>query len=248
MCCDGLNFFLAVVFRLQWVPLWVDCRVGVLNGNVMARDQIDIGVDLCGGLHRMCQRISLRPLPQHCTLHLVEDRVVATVNRITTIDIGDHGIPDLLWARLLIAVDLLEICLLVCASMCAQYRLVVDVVGIRPAATRVVRRETENVKVLRSCDNGVLFKVVAEYWRWELALNEFAGNGEGVVLVEVEASTDVREDRVWSVGPLVGGIGISFNLEVGLRFWCLVGLFSAVVLASRVESCGRAPVSSDSWN
>lgn len=146
----------------------------------------------------------------------MKDRVVATVNGITSVDIGDHGVSDFFWANLLIPVDLLEIRLLVCACVCAQHRLVVDVVSIGARATRVVRREAQDIEVLCGCDDGVLLGVVAEYGGGELALDEFASNGERVILVEVESSSDMGQDCVGGVGPLVGGIGVALDLQIGL--------------------------------
>jgi len=146
----------------------------------------------------------------------VKDWIVAAVNGITPVDIGDHGVSDFLRASLLIAVDLLEICLLMCACMCAQHRLVVDVIGIRARTPWVVRREAQDVEVLRGRDDGVLLRVVAEDGRGELALNELTSNGERVVLVQVESSPDMGQDCVGSVGPLVGGVGIALDLDICL--------------------------------
>jgi hypothetical protein len=75
--------------------------------------------------------------------------------------------------------------------MGAQHRLIVDVVGIRATATRVVWWEAQDIKVLSSRDNGVLFEVVAKHRRRKLALNELACNGEGMILVEVQAPSHV---------------------------------------------------------
>ena len=150
MRCNGLDFFLAMVFCLQRISHGVESRVRVLDDHIVAWYAVHISLYFCSCICRVGNRIIVRSLPEHGPLHLVKDRVVTAVNRITAVDVGDHGVADLLWARLLITTDLLEICLLVCACMRSQHGLIVDIIGVCTAATRVVRREAKNVKVLRN--------------------------------------------------------------------------------------------------
>lgn len=145
---DGLDFLGGVVLGLERVALDVDGRVRVLDGDAVRGDAVHVFHNGCGGMRGVLERVRRRALPQHGALHLVEDRVVAAVDRIAPVHVRDHGVPYLLRAGGLVAVDLLEVGLLVGAGVCPEHGLVVDVVCIRPAAARVVRRKPQDIEVL----------------------------------------------------------------------------------------------------
>lgn len=136
---------------------------------------------------------------------------MAAVDSISAIDVRDNGVSNLFGTRFLVPIDLLKVCLLVRASMCSQHGLLIDIVGIRAATTRMVQRKAEDIEVLRSRNNGTLLVVVSVDGTRELTFNELPGDSERVVLVEVESSSDVGEDGIGSVGPLVCGVRFIFN-------------------------------------
>lgn len=208
---DGLDFLRGVVLGLERVALGVDGRVGVLDGDAVRGDAVHVLHDGCCGARAVLERVCGRPLPQHGALHLVEDGVVAAVDRIAPVYVRDHRVPYLLRAGGLVAVDLLEVRLLVGAGVCPEHRLVVNVVCVRPAAARVVRCESQDIEVLRDRYDGVLLGVVTVYRAGELAFDQFASDCERVVLVEVEPTSDVGQYCVCGVGPLVCTVGLAFN-------------------------------------
>lgn len=110
---------------------------------------------------------------------------MAPVDRIPPVDISHHSISLLFWACLLILTHALEISLLMCTRMCSQNGILVDIVGVGTAPTRMVWRETENVEVVKGRNDRVLFGIVAINWARELAFNEFSRDRERVVLIKV---------------------------------------------------------------
>ncbi|EAU38027.1 phenylalanyl-tRNA synthetase, mitochondrial precursor [Aspergillus terreus NIH2624] len=229
---DGLDLLVAVVRALQRVAVRVDGGVGVVDGDVVGGDFGDVATNGGGGGGGVGEWVGLRTLPQHGALHLVEDGVVAAVDGVAAVDVGDDGVADLVRAGRLVAVELLEVGLLVGAGVGAQDGLVVDVVGVGAAAARVVGREAQHVKVVRRRDDRVRLGVVAVDRAWERALDQLARDGERVVLLQVETASDVREDGVRRVGPVVRAVGFAFDGQGGLCVRaCSAGLcFVAMVV------------------
>lgn len=133
----------------------------------------------------------------------MEYRVVAAINGVAAIHIRHDSISHFLGPRGLVVVDLLEVCLLVCACVCPEHRLVVDVVRVCSTAAWVVWSEAENVEVQCRRHDRILLDIIPIHWIRELVLNQTPCDGQRVVLVEVESAADMREDRVGCVGPLV---------------------------------------------
>ncbi|KAL2001033.1 hypothetical protein VTN02DRAFT_2325 [Thermoascus thermophilus] len=185
MCRDGFHLLRAVMVRLEGVPFRVDRGVGVVDDHVVRGDLVHVLHDGGRGLRGMLQRLIPWALPQPGALHLVEDGVVAPVDRIPPVDIGHHRVSLLFWARLFVLTHALEIGLLVRTRMRPQDGILVDVVGVGAAPTRVVWREPENVEVVTGRDDGVLLGIVAVDWAGELAFDELSRDRERVVLIEV---------------------------------------------------------------
>ena len=121
----------------------------------------------------------------------MEDGVVASINGVTAIYIGNYSIPDLLWTALFVSIELLEVCLLVGTCVSAQDCLVVDIIGISPAATGMIRWKAEDIEILCCSDYGILFDVISKDGSGELAFDKLAGDGQRMILVEVESSSDM---------------------------------------------------------
>lgn len=190
--CDCFYLVVGVMFGLKGVSLWVNGRVGILNDDIVRGDTAHVVHDSRSRSRRVFQWLLIRPLPQHRALHLVENGVVAAVNRIPPVYVRDHGIPTLLGPGCLVAFHLLEIRLLVGAGMCSQNRLIVHVVRIRPTATRVIHGKTQDVEIISRRDDGVRLDVIAIERSRELALNEPPCNRKRVVFVEVQLASDQR--------------------------------------------------------
>lgn len=113
----------------------------------------------------------------------MEDRVVAAIDSVTAVYIGDYSISDLFGMTLFVSMELLEVCLLVGTCVGAQHCFVIDIIGVSPATTGMIRWEAEDIEVLRCGDHGVLFDIISKDGSGELALDKFAGDGQRMILV-----------------------------------------------------------------
>lgn len=141
----------------------------------------------------------------------MEDGIVAAIDGVSTIDVRHYRVTDFLRARRRIAVHLLKVRQLMRARMRSEDRLIVHVVGIRSAASRVVRGEVKNIEIQRRGHDRILLRVVSILRPAKLAFDQFPCDCNGVVLVKIEPAADVRKDRFWSVGPLVCSVGLSLD-------------------------------------
>ena len=190
--CDRFYLVVGVVFGLEGVSLRVNGRVGILDDDIVRGDAVHVVHDSRSRFRRVLQWLLIRPLPQHRALHLVENGVVAAVNRIPAVHVRDHGIPTLLGLGCLVVFHLLEIRLLVGAGMCSQNRLIVHIVRIRPTATRMIHGEAQDIEIISRRNDGVRLDIVPKEGGRELAFNEPPCNRKRVVLVEVQLASDQR--------------------------------------------------------
>lgn len=188
---DSFHLFSAVMLFLERVTLRMNGWVLVLDDDIMRRDAVQIIHNSGSRLCRIFQRFLIRALPQHRALHLMEDGIVAAVNRISPEHVCDHGVSTFLWARALIAVYLLEICLLVCAGMRPQKGVLIDIVGIRTTAARMILREAQDIEIILDRDNRDFLGVISIGWTRKLAFDKFACDRERVILLKVESASDV---------------------------------------------------------
>lgn len=108
---------------------------------------------------------------------------MAAVNSISSVNICNDRISLLVGACFLIQAQALEITVLVSTRMCPQNSSFVYIVCIRPTSPRMIRREPEDIKVLRRRDDGVRFSIVPKLWPRELALYKLARNRKRVVFI-----------------------------------------------------------------
>lgn len=97
--------------------------------------------------------------------------------------------------------------------MRTQERGLVDVVGVGAGAADVVRRETERVEVLDGADDRVELIVALVGGCGELGLDNLAGDGNGVVFLEMKLAAGESEDGLGDVVPFVGGVGLAIDLD-----------------------------------
>lgn len=135
-----------------------------------------------------------------CALHLVEDGVVRCVNLVSPVHVCAEEPPV---ESLPVALDL------VCAGVGAQHGVFVEVVAVGGAASGVVRREAELVKVLPHGDGrgagrerGVRRKVF---------LDDLAQDGERVGGQEVEVAVRLGEDGGGRVRVHVPGVALAVD-------------------------------------
>lgn len=160
---------------------------------------------------------------------------MASIDRVAAVYIGDHGISDFRRALLFIPVDLLEVFLLVRASMGAEDGGTVCVVCVCSASAGVVCWKAQDIEVLESRDDGVFFEIVPEDRGRELAFNEFPGDSKRVVLVQVEPASDVRLDCAGDVCPFVGWVGFVLDFYF---FYGSLRLVASTFGLDVSESCG----------
>lgn len=215
MCTEGLRFLRAVVVGLERVALRVERWVGILDGDIMRRNGLQILPDTSSGFGAAH---TSRTLPGASTLHLVEDRIMGTIDGVSSIDICRQCVPFLIGTFLFVVLHTLIVIGLVRTGMCSQHGLLIDIVGIRPTAAGMVRRETQDIEILGGGDDGKLLDVIAEDWVRELTLYQLPGDRKGMVLFEINVTPNVGEDVVRCVRPLIDGVRFPLNGNV------LVGL------------------------
>lgn len=136
--------------------------------------------------------------PDVRALHLVEDGVVGCVDLVSPVHVCAEEPPVESSA---VALDL------VCAGVCAQHVVFVEVVAVRRAAAGVVRGEAELVKVLphghgggAGGERGVRRKVF---------LDGLAQDGERVGRLQVEVAARLGEDGGGGVRVCVPGVALA---------------------------------------
>lgn len=77
----------------------------------------------------------------------------------------------------------------------------------------MVGRETERVEVLDGADDRVELIVALVGGRGELGLDDLAGDGNGVVFLEMKLAAGESEDGLRDVVPFVGGVGLAIDLD-----------------------------------
>src|SRR5687767_4229698 len=116
---------------LDGVSLSVVVRVWVLHYHIVLRQSFDIR-------HHSCRDVAIGnsvPVPGSSSLHLVESRVVCSVNSIPSVDIRRDEVS--------VTLILLESVGLMCACMCSKQCGFIDVVCIGKGPARVVGWEAE---------------------------------------------------------------------------------------------------------
>ena len=195
-----------MVGGLEGVADGVGGGVGVGDGEGVRGELGDVVLDCLGDVAVG----GFSPVPQARTFHLVEDRVVASVDGVAAVDVGADGVAG--------AFVRAEGVGLVGAGVRAQDGALVDVVGVGSAAAGVVGGEAEGVEVLSYGDDGEEAVVVFVGWGGEAGFDYLARDGDGVVGLKVQAAGDGGEDGRGDVGPLVGVVFAAIDLErIGIR-------------------------------
>lgn len=133
-------------------------------------------------------------------LHLVEDGVVRSVNLVSPVHVCAEE-PSV--QSLAVALDL------VCAGVRAQHVVLVEVVAVRRAASRVVRGEAELIKVLPHGDGGGAGRERGV--RRKVFLDDLAQDRDRVGGQQVEVAVRLGEDGGGRVRVHVPGIALAVD-------------------------------------
>lgn len=168
-------------------------RVVLDEDRARCEGRLELGVECREGME-------LGDGPDVCALHLVEDGVVRGVYLVPPVHVCAEEPPV---EASLVALDL------VCAGVCAQHVVLVEVVAVRGAASRVVGGEAELVKVLPHGHGGGARGEGRV--RGKVFLDDLADDGDRVGRQEVEVAAGLGEDGGGRVRVHVPGVPLAVD-------------------------------------
>lgn len=137
-------------------------------------------------------------LPGSSSLHLMERRVMSSVNGVSTVNVGSDEETGRL--GVLETVDLMG------TSVSSKKGVVVDIVGVSLGSSRMVLGESELVKVLVFADDWMKVVVGSVAHTLESLLNDRSDDSNRMGVLKVQVSTNQRRDGRCDVGPFVNSM------------------------------------------